>query len=158
MTGTEYANLVAAYLTRCYGARGLDVYREVSLGKSIIGKNRRIDLLCVHRESSKVLAIECKVQSAQGTVDEKIPYALDDLRAMHIPAFVVYAGQGFSDGVLHMLQASENAAYCLPETSLAPSPATVELDHIVAMIFGWWDAVLKQKKPFDLDAWLAGTK
>jgi len=153
MTGTEYANLIAAYLAKTYGGRGLTVYREVSLGKSIIGKNRRIDVFAVHRESAKALAIECKVQNSTGTADEKIPYTLQDLAAMHIPAFVVYAGSGFSDGVLHMLRSSERAAYCFPERSLEPGSETIELDHIVAMTFGWWEAVLRDKKPFDAAAW-----
>ena len=155
MTGTEYANLIAAYLTRNYGRRGLSVYREVPLGKSIIGKNRRVDVFAVHDASAKALAIECKVQTSTGTADEKIPYTLEDLAAMHVPAFVVYAGTGFSDGVLHMLRSNKRAAYCHPELSLEPTPTTIELDHIVAMTFGWWDAVLRDKRPFDLESWSA---
>ena len=158
MTGTEYANLIAAYLSKNYGPRGLFVYREVSLGKSIIGKNRRVDVFAVHTESSKALAIECKVQTSAGTADEKIPYTLQDLAAMHVPAFVVYAGQGFSEGVLHLLRSSERAAYCLPEEQLEPSANTIELDHIVAMTFGWWEAVLREKKPFDLSSWKPVTR
>jgi len=153
MKGGQYSDLIAAYLAKNYGARGLLLYREVSLGKSIIGKNRRIDIFAVHKESAKALAIECKYQGTAGTADEKIPYTLDDLRAMHIPAFVVYAGEGFSAGVLHMLGGSEIAAYCLPEASLDPSAETRELDHVVAMTFGWWDAVLRGKQPFDLEKW-----
>jgi hypothetical protein len=155
MTGNEYATLIAAYLARNYGSRGLAVYREVSLGKSIIGKNRRVDVFAVHSESSKALAVECKVQSTTGTADEKIPYTLQDLAAMHVPAFVVYAGAGFSDGVLHLLRSSERAAYCLPDSSLEPTSDTIELDHLVAMTFGWWEAVLRDKKPFDLATWTA---
>ncbi len=155
MTGNEYATLIAAYLAKNYGGRGLAVYREISLGKSIIGKNRRVDVFAVHQESRKALAVECKVQTSAGTADEKIPYTLQDLAAMHVPAFVVYAGAGFSEGVLHLLRSSERAAYCLPEATLEPSPDTLELDHIVAMTFGWWDAVLRDKKPFDLSAWAA---
>jgi hypothetical protein len=155
MTGTEYANLIAAYLTRNYGKRGLSVYREVPLGKSIIGKNRRVDVFAVHDASAKALAIECKVQTSTGTADEKIPYTLEDLGAMHVPAFVVYAGSGFSDGVLHMLRSNKRAAHCHPDPSLEPTQTTIELDHIVAMTFGWWDAVLRDKRPFDLDSWLA---
>ncbi len=153
MTGNEYANLIAAYLSKNYGTRGLAVYREVSLGKSIIGKNRRVDVFAVHNASAKAMAIECKVQTSTGTADEKIPYTLQDLAAMHVPAFVVYAGSGFSDGVLHLLRSNERAAYCLPALDLEPSGDTIELDHLVAMTFGWWEAVLREKKPFDLEAW-----
>jgi hypothetical protein len=153
MTGGQYSDLIAAYLAKNYGPRGLVVYREVALGKSIIGKRRRIDIFAVEEQSAKALAIECKYQGTPGTVDEKIPYTLNDLRSMQIPAFVVYAGEGFSAGVLHMLGGSEIAAYCLPDTSLTPTAETLELDHVVAMTFGWWDAVLRGKRPFNLEKW-----
>ena len=153
MKGHEYADLIAAYLTHNYGPRGLSVYREVSLGKSVIGKNRRIDIFAVDERSKRVLALECKYQSVTGTADEKIPYALSDLRALREPAFVVYGGVGFSQGVIHLLQGSPDAAHCLPDFSLAPSKDTLELDHAVATTFHWWDAVLKTKKAFDLSQW-----
>lgn len=153
MTGNEYADLIAAYLVFNYGPRGLHVYREVSLGKSIIGKNRKIDILAVHHESSRALGIECKYQATPGTADEKIPYTLEDLDAMHVPAFVAYAGEGFSIGVIHMLESHKLAAFCQPDLTLSPSKQTVELDHVMAMIFGWWDQVLSHRHPFDLAAW-----
>ncbi len=114
MTGADYANLVATYLSKRFGSRHLKVYREIKVGKTIIGKNRCIDIFCVCESSNKAFAIECKYQDSQGTVDEKIPYALDDLRALPMAGCIAYAGKGFSDGVLHMLAASRHAAYCLP--------------------------------------------
>lgn len=150
MTGTEYANHIASYLVKNYGAKGLTIYREVNLGKSIIGKNRRIDIFARHQETGHVLALECKIQNSAGTADEKLPYTLQDLAAMHIPAFVVYAGKGFSEGVLHLLQSHKLAAYCFPPEDLSSNSHTVELDHIVAMTFGWWELVLRGKKPYEL--------
>ena len=114
MTGSDYANLVAAYVARRFGSRSLKVYREIRIGKTIIGKNRCIDIFCVADDSQKAFAIECKYQDSQGTVDEKIPYALDDLLALPMAGCIAYAGQGFSDGVRHMLAPSRHAAYCLP--------------------------------------------
>ncbi|HSC87316.1 MAG TPA: PD-(D/E)XK nuclease superfamily protein [Polyangiaceae bacterium] len=150
MRAQDYANSIAAYLAKNHGQRGLVVYREFSLGKTIIGKNRRLDVFALHEPSGRALAIECKWQGSQGTTDEKIPYALQDLAAMHIPAFMVYAGTGFSPGVLHMLQSHALAAYCLPPSSLEPTPGeTTELDHVVAMTFGWWDALVAGRQPFD---------
>lgn len=154
MTGNEYADLIAAYLARNYGGRGLKIYREVSLGKSIIGKNRKLDILAVHEESSRALGIECKYQATPGTVDEKIPYTLADLEAMHLPAFVAYAGDGFSVGVRHMLESHKLAAFCKPDKFLVSGRDTVELDHVVAMTFGWWDQVLARKLPFDFLGWV----
>ena len=110
MTGTEYANLVASYVSGRFGPRGLKVYREIRVGKTIIGKNRCIDIFCVSGDGREAFAIECKFQDSQGTVDEKIPYALDDLQALPMAGCVAYAGRGFSDGVLHMLAASRHAS------------------------------------------------
>ena len=147
MTGAEYANLVAGYVARRFGARTLKVYREIKVGKTIIGKNRCIDIFCVSEESQKAFAIECKFQDSQGTVDEKIPYALDDLRALPMAGCIAYAGQGFSDGVLHMLAASRHAAYCLPAEGQTDTTAdTKELDHLLAVHFGWWDVLIEKKR------------
>ena len=148
MTGGEYANLVATYVARRFGDRGLRVYREVRVGKTIIGKNRYVDVFCVSDDTRKAFAIECKFQESQGTVDEKIPYALDDLRALPMSGCIAYAGQGFSEGVQHMLAASPHAAYCLPLSDQIDSSAeTRELDHVLAVHFGWWDVLIERKKP-----------
>jgi len=133
MTGSEYAGLIVRYILKNFGNRCLRVYREVGVGKTIIGKNRRIDILVVNEELNEALALECKYQESAGTVDEKIPYALDDMHAMQMPGYIIYAGNGFSDGVIHMLQSSEIAAFCLPDSeTLERKLDTRELDHILA--------------------------
>ncbi len=148
MTGAEYANLIGSYLARRFGPRGLKVYREIRVGKSIIGKNRCIDVFCLREEDSRAFAVECKFQDSPGTVDEKIPYALDDLDALPMAGCIAYAGKGFSDGVLHMLNASPRAAFCLPVEAQADSSSeTRELDHLLAAHFGWWDVIVGGKKP-----------
>jgi hypothetical protein len=148
VTGAEYAGAVASYVAERFGPRGLKVYREIRVGKSIIGKNRCIDVFCVREADNKAFAIECKFQDSPGTVDEKIPYALDDLRALPMAGCIAYAGQGFSDGVLHMLKASPHAAYCLPASDLVgPTGDTKELDHLLAAHFGWWDVLIGTRQP-----------
>jgi hypothetical protein len=146
VTGGEYANLVALYISKRFGVRGLKVYREVKIGKTIIAKNRCIDIFCVSEKSNDAFAIECKFQDSEGTVDEKIPYALDDLKALSMAGCIAYAGKGFSKGVLHMLEASPNAAYCLPVSNQTDtSPDTWELDHLLATHFRWWDVLVGRK-------------
>ena len=54
------------------------------------------------RADNKAFAIECKFQDSEGTVDEKIPYALDDLQALPMAGCIAYAGTGFSEGVRYM--------------------------------------------------------
>ena len=147
MTGLQYATLVASYISRRFGARGVKVYREVQIGKSIIGKNRCVDVFCVS-DAGKAFAIECKYQDSQGTVDEKIPYALDDLQALPMAGCIAYAGAGFSAGVLHMLAASPHAAFCLPVMrQIESTNETRELDHLLAVHFGWWDVLIEKKRP-----------
>jgi hypothetical protein len=147
VTGAQYASLVASYVSRRFGSRGLKVYREIRVGKSIIGKNRCIDVFCVS-DDNKAFAIECKFQDSAGTVDEKIPYALDDLRALPMAGAIAYAGKGFSQGVLHMLRASSHAAYCLPAQGQELSSAdTRELDHLLSTHFAWWDVLVSGRTP-----------
>jgi hypothetical protein len=149
MTGHEYANLIADYVCEHFSDRGILVYREVNIGKSIIGKNRRVDLMLLNEATQAAFAIECKYQDSSGTADEKIPYALENMRALPMAGCIVYAGIGFSVGVLHMLQASEIAAYCMPnEADLSNSKETKELDHLLAMHFHWWDVLVAGKKPW----------
>jgi hypothetical protein len=146
VTGAEYANLIASYVSNRFGSRGLKVYREIRVGKSIIGKNRCIDVFCVR--DADAFAVECKFQDSPGTVDEKIPYALDDLQALPMAGCIAYAGSGFSEGVLHMLRAAPRAAYCFPhQGQIVPSAETWELDHLLAAHFGWWDVLIGGKRP-----------
>ena len=158
ITGNGFRDLIAAYIHHQYGDQGLVVYREVNLGKTIIAKDRQIDVFVMRPVDQKAIAIECKYQDVSGTADEKIPYTLQDLAALRMPAAVAYAGAGFSEGVLHLLQASELAAYCLPDDSLKPlgrkvgesiDCGTWQLDHILAMTFGWWDIFVAGRTPLD---------
>jgi hypothetical protein len=150
LTGTQYANLVAGYVLKNFGHRGLTVYREVPFGKTIIGKNRRIDIVLIEESTRTAMAIECKYQDSLGTADEKIPYALADIATIGMPVCLAYAGEGFSEGIRHMLAASANAAYCLPDASHGHGEATRELDAALARTFKWWDLVVRGKTPFKL--------
>ena len=151
MTGAQYRDLIASYIVRNFVENGLVVYTEVSLGKTIIGKDRKIDVFVVRSSDQRAIAIECKYQETQGTTDEKIPYALEDLRALWIPGCLVYAGAGWSTGVLHTLQASRVAARCLPDAaSFARGSETRELDHILAATFGLWTSVIPEGRRFQI--------
>jgi len=150
VTGNQYRDLIASYIHHNYGPHGLVVYVEIALGKTVIGKDRCIDVFVIRPDDRKAIAIECKYQDSLGTVDEKIPYALQDLDALWVPGCLVYAGKGWSKGVLHTLEGSRLAAYCMPgsETKLGRSKQTRELDHMLAAVFGFWDLVLPANKRF----------
>ena len=62
---------------------------------------------------------------------------------------LVYAGNGWSPGVLHTLAASPLACYCLPDPmTRARTAETRELDHFAAATFGLWDLVLPITRRF----------
>jgi hypothetical protein len=149
VTGHQYRDLIASYIHHNYGPHGLVVYVEIALGKTVIGKDRNIDVFVIRPDDRKAVAIECKYQDSLGTVDEKIPYALQDLEALWVPGCLVYAGKGWSRGVLHSLEASRLAAACMPERDrLTNTRQTRELDHMLAAVFGFWDLVLPASKRF----------
>lgn len=140
---------MAAYVERNFSGRGLTVYTEVGFGRTIIGKNRKIDVFVLRESDQTALAIECKYQTVAGTADEKIPYALLDLEALWIPGCLVYAGEGWSAGVLHTLRGSRAALFCAPHAeTLARSNETMELDHALAAVFGLWSYVLPGERQF----------
>ena len=152
----DYRDLIASYVDENFAAHGLVVYTEVALGKTIIGKNRQIDVFILRRSDQKALALECKFQQVQGTTDEKIPYALQDLEALWIPGCLVYAGDGWSEGVLHTLKGSRNAAYCMPSRDdVRRTTDTRELDHVLAAVFGLWNEVLVDERLFSTLSQLA---
>jgi hypothetical protein len=147
--GHPYRDRIAGYIHRHYAPLDLVVYTEVALGKTIIGKDRRVDVFVLRPTDARALGIECKYQDSSGTTDEKIPYALQDLEAMWIPGLLVYAGAGWSSGVLHTLQAARQAVRCDPREDLGRGRETLELDHVLAAVFGLWTHVIPAARRFE---------
>lgn len=156
MLPNEYRDLIASYIDINFGLVDLVVYTEVFLGKTIIGKDRKLDILVLRKTDQRSLGIECKYQDSAGTTDEKIPYALQDIGAMWLPGCLVYAGKGWSKGVLHTLEGSRLAVYCFPKgPDLRRTKETLELDHVLAAVFGLWDFVVPKARLFTKDPQLS---
>jgi hypothetical protein len=151
INGQSYPQWVGEYIAFNFSSRGIKVYKEIFMGKSIIGKKRRVDLLVVNEIQNKAIAIECKYQSVSGTADEKVPYTLEDARAMQMDCYVVYGGDGFSAGIVHMLEASELACFAEPKNENLQDffqyENTKEIDQLLAMKFSWWDVFTENKTP-----------
>ena len=92
-SGNELEQRVVSLATRL----GLQVRRQVRVGKRIWGADRYIDLAITEKQSRHSLGIECKYQGGSGSAEEKIPTTITDLAAWPIPGIVVIYGQGFSD-------------------------------------------------------------
>jgi len=141
--GKRFRVAVARHVARSYAGR-LRVFEEVPLGSSIIGKARRVDILLLSQDYTRAAALETKYQDTGGTADEKMPYALQDCAAMHVPATVVYAGEGWSKGVRHLLAGS---AYAVEVSVMGPDVISDarELDVFLAEVFGFWEQVVAGK-------------
>jgi hypothetical protein len=88
---------------------GLDYRRKLTVGKTIYGKDREVDVLFRDARNGNRLAIEAKYQRVAGTADEKLPYAVLNLTTLPLPGVIVYGGGGFHLGALHWLCANTRA-------------------------------------------------
>jgi hypothetical protein len=85
---------------------GLEVRRQVKVGRRLWGAERRIDVVVTEPASRRRLGLECKFQGVPGTAEEKIPTTIQDISAWPIPGLVVFSGEGFSPYMRSFLIAS----------------------------------------------------
>src|SRR5205085_1066638 len=83
---------------------GLDYRRRLTVGKTIYGKDREVDVLFRDARNGNRLAVEAKYQRVTGTADEKLPYAVLNLTTLPLPGVIVYGGGGFHQGAGHPAQ------------------------------------------------------
>mgnify|MGYP003141983162 FL=1 len=153
MKGHEYRDRIAEFIVRNFEQRGLKVYTEVSIGRSVGGTARRVDLFLLHSQRNKACVIECKLQESAGTADQKLMYALQDVEALRLPGFIVYAGKGISDGIRHKLECAASAVYALPrKNQVFIEPNVAELVQALALEFGWFDLLVQGKQAVRLQA------
>ena len=126
------------------------MYREVNLGKTVIGKDRQIDVFVHAADRSEGDRDRVQVPGRSGTADEKIPYALQDLAALWVPGLPRLRRARLVARRAAPARGSRLAAYCLPEhpDSRDASKATRELDYMLAATFGFWEQILPANKRF----------
>ena len=105
LSSGEFERLIA--LTG--GALGLDYRRRLTVGKTVYGRDREVDVLFRDGRNGNRLAVEAKYQRVTGTADEKLPYAVLNLKTLPLPGVIVYGGGGFHLGALHWLCANAPA-------------------------------------------------
>jgi peptidoglycan hydrolase-like protein with peptidoglycan-binding domain len=77
-------------------------YRKFS---TLYGGQMRIDFFVCNRSKwPEGLAIECKWQSSPGTVDEKFPYVVENLKALPVPSIIMLAGGGYRPAALEWVK------------------------------------------------------
>ena len=104
-SGADLERAVAALGVRI----GLDVRRQVKVGRRLWGAERSIDVVVSRPASNQSLGIECKWQGVGGSAEEKIPATIQDIAAWPISGLVVFAGQGFSTNMTSYLHSTGKA-------------------------------------------------
>ncbi len=105
LSAAEFERLIALIGVQL----GLDYRRKLTVGKTIYGKDREVDVLFRDARNGNRLAVEAKYQRVAGTADEKLPYAVLNLATLPLPGVIVYGGGGFHQGALHWLCANTRA-------------------------------------------------
>jgi hypothetical protein len=105
LTAAEFEKLIAVAGL----SLGLDYRRKLVVGKTVYGRDREVDVLFRHAASGNRLCVEAKYQRVSGTADEKLPYAVLNLKTLPLPGVIVYGGGGFHQGALHWLCANTQA-------------------------------------------------
>ena len=131
LSGHAFADGVAGHLLKVYGNKGLEVGREVRFGRGLHGQRRKLDILATC--GGTALALECKLKTSSGSIDEKLTHALADAESMPFRALVVYGGDGWTVGAEEMLKAHRLAV------RFGTSADEWELHHQVVAAFGWWE-------------------
>ncbi len=105
-SGQEAEDIIAGILMR----RGCRIERQAYIGKSIYGTSLNVDFKVYGlRHYPDGLIIECKWQSANGSVDEKLPYLALNIRDVFpLPAIVVLSGDGYRPGAKRWLDRQVN--------------------------------------------------
>ena len=87
--------------------------RQVKLGMSIYGSNRRMDFaIWGAKRFPNGLIIECKWQQGSGSVDEKFPFSVLNIEKSKqdygVPSVIIIDGGGYKESALDWLKGQVN--------------------------------------------------
>lgn len=88
------------------GAAGYNWYiKQHRKFSTVYGGQMRLDFFIYHQTKwPDGLAVECKWQSSPGTVDEKFPYVVENLKNLPIPSVIMLAGGGYRPSALEWIK------------------------------------------------------
>lgn len=82
---------------------------QALIGKTIYDTDRKCDFLLHHPQRfPQNLVIECKWQQTGGSVDEKFPFLIENIRLLGIPTIIVADGGGHKPGAITWMKMQEN--------------------------------------------------
>lgn len=88
------------------GRYSMPVYaRQVTGGTTIYGKKRICDFVLFHPELfPDHLIVECKWQQSAGTVEEKFPFLVENIKLLGTKTIIILDGGGYSTGAREWLE------------------------------------------------------
>lgn len=132
LNDNEYTFVVPkSFEAACYLSRPLYT-RQVAVTKSIYGTPLKHDFMLYHPEKwPDKLVIECKWQQVKGSVDEKYPYNVLNVKECYIcPAIILLDGAGFKAGAGEWLRTQVDGVKLLHVFSMMEFQTWVNNDHL----------------------------
>lgn len=86
--------------------RGFAIERQKVIGKSVYGSELKVDFYIARCEAFPAgLIIESKWQESSGSVDEKYPYLVENIRTRYpSPCIVILDGDGYRSGAAEWMR------------------------------------------------------
>lgn len=70
--------------------------KQADVGKTIYDTTRNCDFIIFHpKKFKKNLIIECKWQQSSGSVDEKYPFLIQNIKLLNIDTIIILDGKGY---------------------------------------------------------------
>lgn len=90
--------------------------KQFYIGNNIYGKKRICDFVLFHPKKHKnLLIIECKWQQSKGSVDEKYPFLLENIKQSRKKTYIVIDGGGYKKAALIWLKKNHKNTFLLKE-------------------------------------------
>lgn len=101
-TGTQYQQMIQLALEHS----GLVYKAQQNVGVKPDGGNHRVDFVAWRPSApERKILVSCKVQTQQGTAEEKLPYEVIKLvhvmrlQPQYVSAYLILGGEGWSKGI-----------------------------------------------------------
>ena len=85
--------------------------KQLIIGKTIYNTNRKCDFITYNPFTEKEIIIECKWQDVAGSVDEKYPFLVLNIKKLDVDTIIVLDGKGYKEAAKERLK--EQVGGCL---------------------------------------------
>ena len=102
---TEFTNHKKQVFAMRQFIGGKQFVKQPLCGESIYGSSRKCDFLVLNKEKfHDGLIIECKWQESAGSVDEKYPFVMLNIKKLGVPTLVLIDGDGYKKQAFNWLK------------------------------------------------------